>query len=49
MATDLRNRLNRRFGTGLGLAALMGGADMNELVIAVQASLADDSVEELVI
>jgi NAD(P)-dependent dehydrogenase (short-subunit alcohol dehydrogenase family) len=49
MATDLRNRLNRRFGTGLGLALLMGGADVNELVAAVESSLADDSVEELVI
>jgi NADP-dependent 3-hydroxy acid dehydrogenase YdfG len=49
MATDLRNRLNRRFGTGLGLAALMGGADVNELVAAVESSLADGSVEELVI
>jgi acyl transferase domain-containing protein len=49
MATDLRNRLNRRFGTGLGLAALMGGADVNELVVAVESSLADGSVEELVI
>jgi acyl transferase domain-containing protein len=49
MATDLRNRLNRRFGTGLGLAALMGGADVNGLVAAVESSLADGSVEELVI
>ncbi|HEY2873445.1 MAG TPA: SDR family NAD(P)-dependent oxidoreductase [Reyranella sp.] len=49
MATDLRNRLNRRFGTGLGLAILMGGADVNELVATVESSLADGSVEELVI
>ena len=50
MATDLRNRLNRRFGTGLGLALLMGGADVNDLVAAVESALADgDAVEELVI
>jgi acyl transferase domain-containing protein len=50
MATDLRNRVNRRFGTGLGLALLMGGADVNGLVAAVESSLADgDAVEELVI
>ena len=50
MATDLRNRLNRRFGTGLGLAALMGGADVNELVAAVESSLVDgEAIEELVI
>jgi acyl transferase domain-containing protein/NAD(P)-dependent dehydrogenase (short-subunit alcohol dehydrogenase family) len=50
MATDLRNRLNRRFGTGLGLALLMGGADVNALVAAVESAVADgDAVEELVI
>jgi acyl carrier protein len=50
MATDLRNRLNRRFGIGLRLAALMGGADVNELVSTVEDSLADgETVEELVI
>jgi NAD(P)-dependent dehydrogenase (short-subunit alcohol dehydrogenase family) len=50
MATDLRNRLNRRFGTGLGLATLMSGADVDGLVAAVECSLADgEAVEELVI
>jgi hypothetical protein len=33
----------------LGLAILMGGADVNELVATVESSLADGSVEELVI
>ena len=41
MATDLRNRLNRRFGTGLGIAALMDGADVNGLVAAVETAIAD--------
>jgi hypothetical protein len=50
MATDLRNRVNRRFGTGLGLALLMGGADVSGLASAVESSRADgDAVEELVI
>jgi mycobactin polyketide synthetase MbtD len=50
MATDLRNRLNRRFHTGLGLATLMGGADVSGLIAAVESSLADgEAVEELVI
>ncbi len=50
MATDLRNRLNRRFGTGLGLAALMDGADVNGLVAAVETALAhSETVEEMVL
>jgi acyl transferase domain-containing protein/aryl carrier-like protein len=32
MAMDLRNRLNRSFGIGLGLADLLGGADLASLV-----------------
>jgi len=48
MATDLRNRLNRRFGTGLGLAALMDGADVNGLVTAVETALAHgETMEEM--
>ena len=48
MATDLRNRLNRRFGTGLGLAALMDGADVNGLVTAVETALAhSETMEEM--
>ena len=48
MAMDLRNRLNRRFGIGLGLADLMGGADIAGLVDAVERAVtADDAMEEV--
>lgn len=48
MATDLRNRLNRRFGTGLGIAALMDGADVDGLVAAVETAIArGETVEEM--
>lgn len=46
MATDLRNQLNRRFGTGLGLASLMDGADVTGLVAAVETALAKGDVME---
>jgi hypothetical protein len=46
MATDLRNRLNRRFGIGLGVADLMGGADVVELVAAVETAIAADTAME---
>ncbi|MBS0549800.1 MAG: SDR family NAD(P)-dependent oxidoreductase [Proteobacteria bacterium] len=48
MATDLRNRLNRRFGTGLGIAALMDGADVDGLVATVESAMAHgETVEEM--
>ncbi|MDR3538265.1 MAG: SDR family NAD(P)-dependent oxidoreductase [Acetobacteraceae bacterium] len=48
MAMDLRNRLNRRFGIGLGLADLMGGVDVASLVDAVERALAaDEAMEEV--
>jgi acyl transferase domain-containing protein/aryl carrier-like protein len=39
MAMDLRNRLNRRFGIGLGIADLMGGADIAEVIAAVEGAM----------
>ncbi|MGE5269162.1 MAG: SDR family NAD(P)-dependent oxidoreductase [Thiohalocapsa sp.] len=48
MAMDLRNRLNRRFGIALGLAELMGGADIAALAGAVEEAIAHaGDVEEL--
>ncbi|HEY3909041.1 MAG TPA: beta-ketoacyl synthase N-terminal-like domain-containing protein [Stellaceae bacterium] len=48
MAIDLRNRLNRRFGIGLGLGELMGGADIGSLAAAVERAIAANAdVEEL--
>lgn len=53
MATDLRNRLNRRFGIALGLADLLGGADVTGLADAVGRAMGareaavDEDVEEL--
>jgi aryl carrier-like protein len=53
MATDLRNRLNRRFGIALGLADLMGGADVIGLADAVGRAMGtreaagDEEMEEL--
>jgi aryl carrier-like protein len=48
MAMDLRNRLNRRFGIGLGIADLMGGADVAGLIAAVETAMAADAdMEEL--
>ncbi|MGH7114057.1 MAG: acyl carrier protein, partial [Stellaceae bacterium] len=48
MAIDLRNRLNRRFGIGLGLGELMGGADIEALAAAVERAIAANAdVEEL--
>jgi NAD(P)-dependent dehydrogenase (short-subunit alcohol dehydrogenase family)/aryl carrier-like protein len=46
MAMDLRNRLNRRFGIGLGLADLMGGSDVAGLVDAVERAMATDAAME---
>jgi acyl transferase domain-containing protein len=48
MAMDLRNALNRRFNIGLGVADLMGGADVVGLVAAVETAMAADAaLEEL--
>jgi NAD(P)-dependent dehydrogenase (short-subunit alcohol dehydrogenase family) len=53
MATDLRNRLNRRFGISLGLADLMGGADLVALTDAVERAIesntaaVDEAMEEI--
>ena len=48
MAMDLRNALNRRFNIGLGVADLMGGADVDGLVAAVETAMAADAaLEEL--
>ena len=46
MAMDLRNRLNRRFGIGLGLAALMDGADVAGLADTVERAMAADTAME---
>ncbi|MBN8929497.1 MAG: SDR family NAD(P)-dependent oxidoreductase [Rhodospirillales bacterium] len=48
MAMDLRNRLNRRFGLALGLADLMGGADLDALIAAVEQA-GGTEVEEMVL
>jgi acyl transferase domain-containing protein/aryl carrier-like protein len=44
MAMDLRNRLNRRFGTALGLADLLGGADADSLSARIEAEAGETEV-----
>ncbi len=44
MAMDLRNRLNRRFGTALGLADLLGGADAAALAARIEAEAEETEV-----
>jgi hypothetical protein len=46
MAIDLRNRLNRRFGTGLGLGDLMGGIDVAGLAALVSGAATKASAAE---
>ena len=47
MATDLRNRLNSRFGISLGLSALMDGSDVDGLARAVEQAVADGADMEV--
>ncbi|WP_439551419.1 SDR family NAD(P)-dependent oxidoreductase [Falsiroseomonas sp.] len=44
MAMDLRNRINRRFGTALGLADLLGGADAEGLAARIEAKAEETEV-----
>ncbi|NGM19912.1 SDR family NAD(P)-dependent oxidoreductase [Roseomonas stagni] len=44
MAMDLRNRINRRFGTALGLADLLGGADAETLAARIEAEAEETEV-----
>jgi NAD(P)-dependent dehydrogenase (short-subunit alcohol dehydrogenase family) len=50
MAIDLRNRLNRHFGIGLGLGDVMGEADIDSVAAAVERAIANGAeIEELVL
>ncbi len=44
MAMDLRNRINRRFGTALGLADLLGGADAEGLAARIESEAEETEV-----